>query len=93
MTQIKRQTVIDSEERKANLDISIKSGMLFTLKMTGLSVILKPQQHAPPQSAQSITQRISSDILTDGGSVPPWHFILHFSGSLNEFVCFLQPLL
>lgn len=43
--EIKRQTVIVIEER-VNLDISIRSGMLFTLKMTALSVILKPQQHA-----------------------------------------------
>lgn len=35
-------TVVDSEER-VNLYISIRSGTLFTLEMTALSVILKPQ--------------------------------------------------
>lgn len=52
-TAIKRQTVGDREER-VNLDISIRSDMLFTLKMTALSVILKPQQLARARPDQSI---------------------------------------
>lgn len=52
-TEIKRQAVVDSDER-VNLDISIRSGMLFALKMTELSVILKPRQLARVQPDQSI---------------------------------------
>lgn len=52
-TEIKRQTAVDREER-VNLGISIRSGMLFTLKMTALSVILKPQPLARVHPDQSI---------------------------------------
>lgn len=45
--EIKRQTVGDW----VNLDISIRSGMLFTLEMTALSVILKPL--LPPEYNQT----------------------------------------
>lgn len=51
--EIKRQTVIHSEER-VNHDISIRSAMLFAEKMTALSVILTPLQRARAQLGQSV---------------------------------------
>lgn len=85
-TEIKRQTGADNEER-LNLHVFIRSGMLFTLKMTALSVILKPQSLAKVQADQSIIQKISTDILAEGGKCPnPLRYvILQSSSSLNEW--------
>lgn len=77
--EIKRQTVGDC----VNLDISIRSGMLFTLEMTALSVILKPL--LPPSTTRPVShlENPQVDILAEAMS-PSCFGILNFSGSLNE---------
>ncbi len=81
-TEIKRHTVAD----RVNLDISIRSGMLFTLKMTALSVIMKPRQPAGAKPDQSIIEKLTAKILAEEDNIhhPVWYFILKLRGSWSE---------